>query len=70
MEECFFIKINRRDGLQCRQIQIKLLKLYGDDVLSYSKVCHWSRQFLMGREYVEDARRTGRPPDFSVQLRI
>jgi hypothetical protein len=24
----------------------------------------------MGREYVEDARRTGRPPDFSVQLRI
>jgi hypothetical protein len=24
----------------------------------------------MGREYVEDARRTGLPPDFSVQLRI
>jgi hypothetical protein len=24
----------------------------------------------MSREYVEGARRTGRPPDFSVQLRI
>jgi hypothetical protein len=41
-----------------------------DDTLSCSEVCDWSRQFLMGREYLEGARRNGQSPDFSVQLRI
>jgi hypothetical protein len=71
MEHCFLvIKISRRDGLQYKQIHLKLLKLYGGDGLSYSEVCYWSKQFLMGLEYVEDPRRTGRPVDFGVQLRI
>jgi hypothetical protein len=46
-----------------------MLELYGDDVLSYPEVWYWSRQFLRGRGHVEDARRTGPHPDFSVQVR-
>jgi hypothetical protein len=64
------MKVSRRDGLQCRQIHLKLLELYGDDALSYSEACYWSRQGLMDREDVEGARRTGRSTDFSVQPRI
>jgi hypothetical protein len=49
-----------------------MLELYGDDALSYSEVCHGSRQFLMGREYVEDASRTSQPPIsvFGFKLRV
>jgi hypothetical protein len=70
MEQRPFIKISRLDGLQCRKIHHKLLELYGDDALFYSEMCYWSRQFLMGREYAEDARRTGRSANFGGQLRI
>jgi hypothetical protein len=70
IEQRLFIQISRRDGLQCRQIHFKLLEVDGDEALSYVEVCDWSGQFLMGRKYVEDARRTGRSRDFSVQLRI
>jgi hypothetical protein len=70
MKERLFIKISRRDGLKCRQIHLKLLELYVHDAFPYSGVCHWSRQLLMSRESVEDARRTRQSPDFSVQLRI
>jgi hypothetical protein len=48
----------------------KLLGLYDGEALSYSEVCDWSRQFLMGPEHVEDARRTGQPADFGIQLQI
>jgi hypothetical protein len=58
-----------RDGLQCMQLHLKLLELC-DDALSYSALCYWNRQFFMGREYVEDAKMTGRTTDFSVQRRI
>jgi hypothetical protein len=34
MEEHFFIKVGRRDGLQCRQTHHKLLEQYVDDALS------------------------------------
>jgi hypothetical protein len=64
------MKISRRDGLQCRQIYLKLVELCGNDALSYSEVCYWSQQFFIGRESVEDAKRTHRPSDFSIQLRI
>jgi hypothetical protein len=33
MKEHLFMKINRLDGLQCRQIYFKLLERYGDDTL-------------------------------------
>jgi hypothetical protein len=46
---------------------VKLLDLYGGDALSYSEACHWSRQFFMSGKPVEDAKRTGRPPDFGIQ---
>jgi hypothetical protein len=70
MEQHLVVQISLGDNLQCRQIHFKLLELDGDDALSYSEVCYWNQQFLMGPEYVEDARRTARAPDFSVQLRI
>jgi hypothetical protein len=70
MEQRLFIQISRRDGVDCKKLHIKLLELYGDDALSYPEVCYWSQPFLMGRECVKHARRTGRPPDFNVHLRI
>jgi hypothetical protein len=70
MEQRLFNKITRPDGLQCKQIPLKLLELYDDYALSYSQMCYQSRHSLMGREYVEDARRTGRRSDFGIQLRI
>jgi hypothetical protein len=69
MEQCIFVTISRRDGLQCRQIHLKLLELYSDDALSYSEEYFWSWQFLMDREYIKDAE-DWPTPDFSVQLRI
>jgi hypothetical protein len=71
MEQRLFIQISRQNSLQFKRICLKLPELYGDDALSYSAVCHWSREFLMDRKSVEDARRTGRPPDFmsSFELR-
>jgi hypothetical protein len=72
MEQRLFIEIRRRDGLQCRQIHLKLLELYGDDAISYWEVCSWSWQFLMNRQYLEDAKKTGRPPisAFSFEFRV
>jgi hypothetical protein len=70
MEQRLFIKSRRQNGLRCMQIHFKLLKLYAGNALSYSEVCYWSRQFLMGREYVEDARRTSQPLDLGFRLRI
>jgi hypothetical protein len=70
MEQCLFIKSSRQNGLWCMQIHFKLLELYADNALSYSEVCSWSRQFLIDREYVEDARRTDQPPDLGFRLRI
>jgi hypothetical protein len=41
MEQWFFIKIGRRDHLQCKQINLQLLELYNSDALSHSEVCYW-----------------------------
>jgi hypothetical protein len=68
MEQRLFIRIGHVDAPQCMQIHVKLFELYGRDALSYSEVCYWNRQFIMGREYVEDARRDVRPPDVGIQL--
>jgi hypothetical protein len=38
MEQHLFIKFSRQDGLQCKQIHLKLLEVYGGDALSYSEV--------------------------------
>jgi hypothetical protein len=70
MEQRLLINFTRLEGLTSKEIHSKLLLLYGTEGLSYSKVGYWRRQFSMGREYVEDARRTGRPPDFNWHRRI
>jgi hypothetical protein len=70
MEQRLFIKIFHRDGLRCQQIYLKLLELYGRDALSDSQESYRSREFLMYRENVENARRTGQPVDFGAQLRV
>jgi hypothetical protein len=72
MDQLLFISIDRRDCPPCKQMHPKLLGLYGGDALSYSEVCYWSRQFLMGREYVEDAGRTERLliSVFSFEIRV
>jgi hypothetical protein len=70
MEQRPLIKITRLKGLMSKEIHSKLLLLYGTEALSYLEVEYWRRQFSMGREYVEDTRRTGRPPDFNSHRRI
>jgi hypothetical protein len=57
---CLFIKINHRNVLECKEICLKLLELYGGDAFSDSEVCYWSSQFLIDRENVEDSRITDR----------
>jgi hypothetical protein len=57
MEQRLLVTINQ-DVLQCKKIHFRLLELHGDDALSYSEVCSWSRQFLFGWENVENARKT------------
>jgi hypothetical protein len=63
-------QIARLEGLTSMKSHSKLLLLYGTEVLSYLEVGYWRRQFSMGREYVEDSRKTGRPPDFNCHRRI
>jgi hypothetical protein len=70
MEQQLLIKITRLEGLTSKEIHSKLLLLYGTEALSDSEVGYWRRQFSMGREYVEDSRRTGRPPDYNCDRRI
>jgi hypothetical protein len=62
-EQRRFIKIGQWEGVQWEQLQLQLLELYGDDILSHWEMCYWSRQFLLGREYAEEARMTVRFQD-------
>jgi transposase len=38
-----------------------MLKVYGDNVMSRTRVSEWHKRFVEGREEVEDDERPGRP---------
>jgi len=70
MEQRLYIKILREEHHKAKEIAEKLVQHFGTEALSYSEVCYWMREFARGREQVEDARRSGRPPDFICHSRI
>jgi hypothetical protein len=57
MGQRLFIKISRRESLQCKPSHPELVEPYGGDALSYSEVCYWRRQFLMGRKCDEERKK-------------
>jgi hypothetical protein len=67
-KQSLFTKINRPDRLQSSQIHLMLLKPYHDDALSYLEVCYWHRQFLTGRDYIEDAGKAGQIPIYALSF--
>jgi hypothetical protein len=70
MEQRVLIKIAFEDGLEALDTHRKLVEHYGREALSYPNVTDWRREFLAGRQSVEDSPRAGRPPDFGIRLRI
>jgi hypothetical protein len=69
MEHYLPIKIGCLEGPPHKQIHLKLLELYAH-ALFCSELYSWNKWFVLGWEYVENARRTGRPPGLGIQLRI
>jgi hypothetical protein len=70
MEQRVLIKYLREEGHGSTQIHSKLAEYYEDEAFSHPDVSDWMQQFRMGRESVEDSRRSGRPPDFQTHFRI
>jgi hypothetical protein len=55
MEQRLYIKILREEHDKAKEITEKLVQDFGTEVLSYSEVCYWMREFARGREQVENA---------------
>jgi hypothetical protein len=70
MEQRLCIKIVREEHRNTKEIAEKLVRHFGTEALSYLGVCYWMCEFARGREQVEDARRSGRLPDFICHSRI
>jgi hypothetical protein len=70
MKQRVFIKYLREEGHASTQIHSKSVEHYGDKALSYPDVSDWMRLFRMGREGIEDSRRSGSSPDLQTRLRI
>jgi hypothetical protein len=68
MEQRIFIKIAFEDGRNATQTYRKLVDRHRSDVLRYSRLVYWRREFSGGRWAVEDGPRSGRPPDCGVRL--
>jgi hypothetical protein len=64
------IKYLQEEDQGSSQIHSKSVKQNGDKTLSLPDVSYWARQLRIGREIVENSRRSGRPTDFQTHFRI
>ena len=53
-------------GFSAKETHAKLMKTYGDDVISYDTCKVWFAKFKKGDFTFEDAPRSGRPRQFQV----
>jgi hypothetical protein len=63
-------QILRQEHHTTQEISEKPVQSFGLEPLGSSEVCDCMREFAQGREQVEDARRSGRLPDFICDSRI
>ncbi len=62
-----YIKTRLLLGLNATQIHDELTTAYGQGVVSYCTVVHWTHRFSTGRESLEDNLPSGRPITAVVQ---
>ena len=60
-EQRAVIKFCTRLGEKPLDIYNKMVEVYREDVLSYSRVKDWAKRFREGRESIEDDEKSGRP---------
>jgi hypothetical protein len=70
MEQRLFIKLAFEDGVQGDITYGNLVERYGREALCYSAFTYWHWEFRRGRQDIEDDPRSGRIPDFEIQIRI
>lgn len=63
MEQRYVIHFLYLKGMKREEIHAELIDVYGDDALSLSSVKYWCHEFKVGRKCLEDAPRSGRPPE-------
>ena len=61
MEQRAIIKFHAKLGIKASEIFRLMQQVYGHDFLSQSTVFVWHKQFLDGRELLENEEHTGRP---------
>jgi hypothetical protein len=54
----FLVILTKKTPTECFQL---LKEMYGDKLISRTRVLEWHKLFMEGREEVEDDERTGRP---------
>ena len=64
------IKFLSKEGLAPAAIKQRLDGVYGKASPSYSTVKEWAKQFLLGRESIEDEPREGRPVEVVTEENI
>ena len=65
-----FIKKGFDDGLNVKQIKIKLDEQFGNGALCTKSAYNWYNSFKLGFESIEDDERSGRPPDEQLSILI
>jgi hypothetical protein len=70
MEQRVLIKYLREERHESTQIHFKLVEHCADKALSYRDVSYRVGQFHLGREGIDDSRRSGRRPDFQTHFRV
>jgi hypothetical protein len=54
----FPVKLTKKTPTECFQL---LKEVYGDNVMSRTRVFEWHKRFMESREKMEDGERLGRP---------
>lgn len=70
MEQRYVIYFLCRKGFKTKDMKAELDEVYQDGSLSLSQFYFWTRQFLPGREDLNDEHRSGRPPDDGLDAAI
>lgn len=65
-----FIKKGFDDGLNVKEIKIKLDEQFGKSALCTKSVYNWYNSFKLGFESIEDDERSGRPHDEQLSIQI
>ena len=61
------IKFLTKEGNNAKKIHERMIAVYSDTAPSYATVTRWHKEFLHGRQSLEDDSHSGRPSDVTTE---